>query len=305
MRIRQLRCFVVLAEELNFTRAARRLNMSQPPLSTQIQALEREVGAELFTRTSRKVALTLAGTALVLHARSILAQYDRSMLEIREIAAGRSGVLEIGATGSILRGGLADLMAQFRLRHPRITLRVHEQSPATQITEVIAHRTDVSFNRSPARDDELSFELAWREEMVALLPRNHRLAEQSSVAIEDLRHDDHVVLNPDSSEFATHIMSFLVAAGCRPKVSQQVVDAQSIPSLIVAGFGVSIVPSSIAQLTSGPLVFRSIRPNPPVSDVFMVYRRHDQGPTLKTFLHTMRDILRDRGQNHRFAHDMA
>ncbi|WP_240643514.1 LysR family transcriptional regulator [Paracoccus siganidrum] len=286
-----MHCFVVLAEELNFTRAARRLNMSQPPLSTLIQSLEREVGTELLSRTSRKMALTRAGEAFLLRARNILAQHQRSLLEIDEIKAGQHGMIEIGTTGSILRGGLADLLATFCRDHPRITVRIHEQSPTIQISEVISRRADVSFNRSIPADDELAYEFAWREELVALLPDTHPAAGQESVSIRELRHDAHVILRPDSSDFAAYVMSHLSSSGYRPRISQQVVDAQSIPSLIVAGFGVGVVPSAIARLTSGPLVFLPIRPDPPVSDVFAVYRQHDQTPALQVFLKAMREVL--------------
>ncbi len=295
MRIRQLQCYVVLAEELNFTRAARRLNMSQPPLSTQIQSLEQEVGAELISRSSRRMALTRAGEAFLRRARNILAQHERSLLEIGEINAGQEGLLDIGTTGSILRGGLADLLAGFCRDHPRITVRIHEQAPAIQISEVITRRADVSFNRSIPVADDLTHEFAWREELVALLPDTHPAAGQDSVSIRDLRHDPHVILRPDSSDFAAYMLSCLVDGGHRPRISQQVVDAQSIPSLIVAGFGVSVVPAAIARLTTGPLVFRPIRPDPPASDVFAVYRRHDQTPALSVFLDAMRKALEKGG----------
>lgn len=295
MRIRQLHCFVVLAEELNFTRAARRLNMSQPPLSVQIQSLEQEVGAELITRTSRKTALTQAGEAFLLRARNILAQHERALLEIREINAGQYGLLEIGTTGSILRSGLADLLAAFCRDYPRITVRIHEQSPVIQITELISRRADVSFNRSIPTGEDLAWECAWREELVALLPETHPAAAQESVSIRDLRHDQHVILRPGSSNFADYVLSRLIDSGHRPRISQQVMDAQSIPSLIVAGFGVSVVPAAIARLTTGPLVFRPIRPDPPVSEVYAVYRRHDQTPALMMFLEAMRRAL-DKGE---------
>lgn len=291
MRIRQLRCFAVLAEELNFTRAAQRLNMSQPPLSTQIQTLEREVGAELISRTSRRVALTRAGEVFLQRARNMLDQYERGMQEIREIGQGQDGMLEIGATGSILRGGLSELLAGFSRAHPRITLRVHEQSPTVQLNEVRSRRTDVSFNRSEPRDPELAHEYGWREEMVALVRDDHRLAGRSCVSILDLRDDQHVVLRPDSSDFAAYVMACIVASGYRPRVSQQVVDAQSIPSLIVAGFGVSIVPAGIARLTAGPLRFLPIRPDPPVSEVHIVYLRDDPVPALRLFLAEIRRSL--------------
>lgn len=291
MRMRQLRCFVVLAEELNYTRAAKRLHMSQPPLSTQIQTLEREVGAELISRTSRRVALTRAGEVFLQRARTMLDQYERSLQEIREIQQGQDGMLEIGATGSILRGGLAELLAGFARTHPRITLRVHEQSPAVQLSEILSRRADVSFNRSVPRDPDLAHEYGWREEMMALVRADHRLAGRASVSIQDLREDQHVVLRPDSSDFAAYVMSCIVASGYRPQVSQQVVEAQSIPSLIVAGFGVSIVPAGIARLTSGPLRFLPIRPDPPVSEVFIVYHHDDPVPALRIFLDEIRRSL--------------
>lgn len=291
MRMRQLQCFVVLAEELNFTRAAQRLNMSQPPLSTQIQTLERELGAELISRTSRKVTLTRAGELFLQRASNMLDQYERSLQEIREIQHGQDGMIEIGTTGSILRGGLSELLAGFAAAYPRITLRVHEQSPAAQINEVRSRRTDVSFNRSAPRDAELAHEYGWQEEMVALLRTDHRLAGRASVSVMDLRDDPHVVLRPESSDFATYVMSCIIAAGYQPRVSQQVIDAQSIPSLIVAGFGVSIVPAGIARLTSGPLAFLPIRPNPPVSDVHIIYHHRDPVPALKLFLAEIRRKL--------------
>ncbi|CAM3298202.1 DNA-binding transcriptional regulator, LysR family [Paracoccus aminovorans] len=294
--MRQLRCFVVLAEELNFTRAAQRLHMSQPPLSTQIQTLEREVGAQLISRTSRRVALTRAGEVFLPRARNMLDQYERSMQEIREIGQGQDGMLEIGATGSILRGGLSELLAGFSRAHPRITLRVHEQSPSLQLNEVRSRRTDVSFNRSMPRDPELAHEYGWREEMVALVRSDHRLAGRTCVSIQDLSEDQHVVLRPDSSDFAAYVMACIVASGHRPRVSQQVVDAQSIPSLIVAGFGVSIVPAGIARLTAGPLTFLPIRPDPPISEVYIVYHPDAPVPALRIFLDEIRrSLARDRG----------
>ena len=291
MRLRQLQCFVVLAEELSFTRAAQRLNMSQPPLSTQIQTLERELGVDLINRTSRKVALTRAGELFRQRANNMLDQYERSLQEIREVQQGQDGMVEIGTTGSILRGGLSELLSSFTASHPRITLRVHEQSPVAQINEVRRRRTDVSFNRSIPHGEELAYEYAWQEELVALVRSDHRLAGRADVWVTDLRDDQFVVLQPESSDFAAYVMSYIVASGYRPRISQQVIDAQSIPSLVAAGFGVSIVPAGIAKLTTGPLVFLPIRPDPPHSEVYMVYHQDDPTPALRVFLAEARRML--------------
>lgn len=284
MRIRQLHCFVVLAEELNFTRAARRLNMSQPPLSLQIQSLERFLGADLFHRASRRISLTRAGKVFERRARSILAQHERALTEIREVLAGQHGILDIGTTGSILRAGLADLLARFCRDFPGITVRLHEEAPALQVNNLLSGRMDVIFNRSAPAHDDLAWELAWTEEMIVLLPEAHRLSAKTSLSMEDLRAERHVILRPDSSDFAVHMMSFLSYGGQRPKVSQQVVDAQSIPSLVAAGFGISILPAGIANPPQGPLVSRPISPRAPISEIFTVYHRHQRSPALETFL---------------------
>ncbi|MGJ0209041.1 LysR substrate-binding domain-containing protein [Ochrobactrum sp. BD67] len=291
MRMRQLQCFVVLAEELSFTRAAQRLNMSQPPLSTQIQTLERELGVDLINRTSRKIALTHAGKLFRRYANSMLDQYERSLQEMREIQHGQEGMVEIGTTGSILRGGLSELLSDFAQAYPQITLRIHEQSPLAQIDEVRRRRMDLSFNRSIPHDSELAHEHAWQEELVALVRSDHRLAGSTSVSLREFSDDPFVILQPESSDFAAYVMSCVVASGYRPRISQQVIDAQSIPSLVAAGFGVSIVPAGIAHLTSGPVVFLPIHPEPPVSDIYIIYHKDDPTPVLRLFLAEIRGKL--------------
>jgi DNA-binding transcriptional LysR family regulator len=221
----------------------------------------------------------------------MLDQYERSLQEIREIQQGQDGMIEIGTTGSILRGGLSELLAGFSAAHPRITLRVNEQSPTAQINEVRSRRTDVSFNRSVPRGDELAYEYGWQEELVALVRDDHRLAGRTSISIAEFRDDQFVVLQPESSDFAAYVMSYVVASGYRPRVSQQVIDAQSIPSLVAAGFGVSIVPAGIAKLTTGPLVFLPIRPDPPHSEVYIIYHQDDPAPALRLFLAETRSKL--------------
>ena len=119
MDLRQIRYFIAVAEERSFTVAARRLNLSQPPLSQQIQSLEAALGAQLLYRTSRRVELTQAGEALLARARAIQQQIKLAEDEVRSIGAGLVGSLDIGATGSILRGRLADLLAAYRKDAPR------------------------------------------------------------------------------------------------------------------------------------------------------------------------------------------
>jgi DNA-binding transcriptional LysR family regulator len=283
MDLRQLRYFLVVADELSFTHAARQLNISQPPLSQQIQQLETTLGTRLFNRTSRRVELTAAGRELQSQARSILAQAEQAAKQVRFIGAGRTGKIDIGATGAILRGGLAVLLADYRRIMPEVRTTIHERAPALQVKAVLEYQTDISFNRSPATQDELASVLAWREEVSVILPKNHRLARSRVVPLAALREDEHVMLHPDSSEFARYLQQCCVDAGFLPRISQQVVDSQSIPSLIASGFGVSLVPASTGKFTSSDVVFRPLKPTL-VADVYMVHRRSEPSPAVLEFV---------------------
>ena len=294
MDLRQIRYFIAVAEERSFTLAARRLNLSQPPLSQQIQSLEAALGAQLLYRTSRRVELTQAGEALLARARAIQQQIKLAEDEVRSIGAGMVGTLDIGATGSILRGRLADLLAAYRKDAPAVKMTVHEQAPALQIAALLNRTTNISLNRSIPTEDALSSELAWPEEVVVAMPKTHPLARRKRITLGDLASEDHIVLQPESSQFARYIQTCCIDAGFLPRVSQQVVDAQSVPSLIAAGFGVALVPESIARFTTGEIVFRSIRPSPPSADVFLVFRKDETSTVVQNFIKLARRFLRQK-----------
>lgn len=291
MDLRQLRYFVAVAEERSFTTAARRLNLSQPPLSQQIQALEASLGTRLFYRTSRRVELTPAGAALLARAWAIQQQIKSAEEEVRSVGAGLVGTLDIGATGSVLRGGLADLLAAYRREAPAVRMTVHEQAPSLQIAALLEGTTNICLIRSASTEHGLASELAWKEEVVVALPQNHPLARRRRIALCDLAAEDHVVLQPESSDFAHYIQKCCIDAGFLPRASQQVVDAQSVPSLIAAGFGVSLVPQSIARFTTEEIAFRSIRPSPPSADVHLVYRKDEASTVVHNFIKLARRFL--------------
>ena len=291
MDLRQLRYFVAVAEERSFTTAARRLNLSQPPLSQQIQALEASLGTRLFYRTSRRVELTPAGAALMARSWAILQQIKSAEEEVRSVGAGLVGTLDIGATGSVLRGRLADLLAAYRREAPSVRMTVHEQAPSLQIAALLEGTTNISLNRSIPTEHGLLSELAWKEEVVVAMPGNHPLARRKRIALSDLATEDHIVLDPDTSPFARYLQQCCIDAGFLPRASQQVVDAQSVPSLIAAGFGVSLVPQSIARFTTDDIAFRPIRPSAPSADVYLVYRKDETSMVVHNFLALARRIL--------------
>lgn len=225
MELRHLRYFIALAEELNFTAAAQRLRISQPPLSQQIRDLEQELGAMLFVRTSRKVLLTEAGTAFLAHARSITASAELASAQVRAIGEGRTGAFNVATTGSVLLGPLARLMAEYQRRVPGVLVGLNEMAPEAQLIALHTRAADISFMRLPPVDAELVCQTAWREQVGVLLPAGHRLAKCAAIALTDLRDDKHVFLRLRDSGFAQYLRDCCVDAGFMPRISQEVVEA--------------------------------------------------------------------------------
>src|SRR5262252_475830 len=180
MELRHLRYFVALSEELHFGRAARRLGISQPPLSQQIQALERTLDALLFARTNRRVELTEAGRAFLVEARATLEQAERAAAVVGRAQRGEVGEIKIGFTPSAaLIAPFAKTILAFRKQWPGVRLVLEERVTMDQIDEMVDRRSQIGFIRSPGRpelpDSIVATEL-YRERLMVFLRADHRLA---------------------------------------------------------------------------------------------------------------------------------
>lgn len=291
MDLRHLRYFATLAQERNFTRAAARLNVSQPPLSQQIKALENELGAPLFVRTSRRVELTAAGQVFLVHANAILERVEQACSEARAVGGGHLGSLDIGSSSSLLLGPLPQVVAGYRRAFPGVRVALHEMTPAAQLGALRDRRLDVSFSRTPVEDENFRTELAWRDPVVAALPRGHRLLGRRKLALKDFANEEFVLLRLDSSAFAAYLHQCCVDAGFLPRASQYVVESQAMPSLVAAGLGVALVPASLARVHRQGVEYRTLSASVPRADVYALTRRDDPSVTVRNFLDKAREIL--------------
>ena len=187
MELRHLRYFVAVAEELHFHRAAARLHISQPPLSQQIRALERELGVALLERNRRRVELTAAGASFLHDAREILDSVDRAGERARRIARGELGSLSIGFVGSAMfSAALPTILRDFRASYPDVELSLRELQTAEQLHAIMAGRIDVGVIRGPLAASELEAGLdlvvIQRERLVVALPESHRFASKRTPA---------------------------------------------------------------------------------------------------------------------------
>jgi DNA-binding transcriptional LysR family regulator len=259
MELRHLRYFSVLAEELHFGRAARRLSISQPPLSVAIRQLEESVGARLFERNSKEVRLTHAGEALRISARRLLLQAEEAALEARDVAAGSAGRLRIGFVGAMLYRGLPQALRAFQARHPAVRITLAELNSGVQIAELLHDRLDLGFVHTSRMPPELQHRLLLSEPFVCCLPSGHALARKRVLAPADLRNQPFVLFSREASpDYHERILSICADAGFLPEVRHEVRHWLAVVSLVSQGMGVALVPQAMRHSALRGAVFRPL-----------------------------------------------
>ncbi len=293
MELRHLRYFVAVAEELHFGRAARRLHIQQPPLSRQIQALEAELGFKLFERSRRRVDLTPAGSALLGRVQQVFDALDAAVHDAESASRGESGRLIIGFPSSLAYSGLTELLRAFRTRFPAVELALRELSPGEQIEALKAGALDVGFVRSTLDDPALSAELVRREALMVVLPDDHPLTARRVIPLDALKHEPFVIFpRSRGPAFFDQLMGLCHAAGFAPRIAQEAPQLDII-SMVAAGFGVALMPSSMRHFRRPGLAFRPILGTPEV-ELSIAWRHQNLSPALHKFLDVVRVLGVDR-----------
>lgn len=256
MELRHLRYFLVVAEERNFTRAAERLGMQQPPLSQQIRLLEGELGFALFRRHPKGAELTAGGRAFVAEASAILASLERAGQRARRVALGMEGTLSVGFTTSAAAHPLTPAVIRaYREAYPEVDLDLSEGNAAELTDAVAAGNTDVALLRLPVRRPPgLLFEPLLEEEMLLILPSSHPLLAQSgaaptptpTVSLKALARERFILVRRHGAPgMYANLLAACERLGFVPLVGLEVAHMLTNISLVAAGAGVSIVPASM------------------------------------------------------------
>ena len=299
MELRHLRYFLAVAEELHFHRAAARLHISQPPLSQQIRALERELGVTLLERNRRRVALTAAGESFRDDARSVLAAVDRAAERARNVARGAVGTLSIAFVGSAMFSPtLPDILREFRSGHPEVDLVLRELPTVAQLNALVRGELDLGVIRGPIAETDIDPQLELlaiqRENLVAALPSDHPLTARRRLRAESLRGETFVILDRrDSPGLFASLVSAMGEAGGVPDDVLEVAEMQTIISLVAGGFGVSLVPASVGQVDRSGVAFRPIAGPTPTIELALAWRRGGDSPVRDAFIELARPA-RDR-----------
>lgn len=293
MELRHLRYFVAVADELHFTRAAKRLGMEQPPLSQQIRLLEAEIGTPLFHREARAVRLTDAGRVFSDDARAILAHVQRATDHARRVARGDLGRIGVGMINSApFHPFVPRVLREYGQQHPDVALSLDENSTPVLAAAVLADQLDIAFVR-PLLGDEpgLVTEALFDEDVLIALPQAHRLAAEPALALEQLKGEPFVLFSrPVGAGLYDDILAACRRAGFSPRIGQEASQVTSIVNLVAAGLGVSLVPASMQQIHSDGVAYRTILGDAPKARMSLVYRRGDESATVRNMVELARRV---------------
>jgi DNA-binding transcriptional LysR family regulator len=255
----QLRCFVAVAEELHFHRAAARLNMTQPPLSRQIQLLEQKLGVVLLLRGNRSVRLTAAGAAFLGDARRLLQMAEGAALHARRIAQGQMGQITIGFTAASGYGFLPRLVGLVRRRLPEVELNLREMVSSEQMEALLAGRIDLGLLRPTGTREAIRTTRVQQEPLLLALPRSHALAGRPAIRIADLGEEALITYPPAEGRYLHDLVAGLFqVAGIVPVRVQYISQTHSILALVGAGLGVALVPQAAERLRPADVLLRPL-----------------------------------------------
>lgn len=284
MDIHQLRSFVAVAEELHFSRAAERLQVTQPSLSQHIRQLEKQLKTELFVRTTRRVELTTPGMELLGRAKRILTAVDDATHATEQAAQGKLGRLSVGFTGTTTYELLPTMAKSFRAQCPDVELTLlGEMVTPLQVDALLAGTLDVGFLRPPVDAPEIQLSIVRREPLGVVLPEWHHLASQATVDLLALA-DEPFVVHPSRSVVHRTVLQTCLDAGFRPRVAQEVGETSVAVSLVAAGLGVALLPESTQHVYVTGTVFRKLTGTDTHMELAMAWRRSsEQEPLLRRF----------------------
>jgi DNA-binding transcriptional LysR family regulator len=278
----QLRCFAAVAEELHFGRAAARLNMTQPPLSRQIQVLERVLDVQLLDRTSRSVRLTAAGRSFLPEALRILRLAETATHITRQVAAGRAGVLKLGFTAASAYDFLPRLVMACRSAMPDVTLSLREMVTKDQVEAILSGQIDAGLIRPPVNHPELESEQALAEPLIVALPDGHSLVGRDGLILDDLKGEALVGYAPhEASYFHDLLIGLFAGTDLQPRIVQRLTQIHSILALVRARLGIAIVPAAAERLRFEGVAFRPLElAQPRPAELHLAWRRGSDDPLL-------------------------
>lgn len=293
IELRQLRYFVMVADEMHFGRAAMRLHMTQPPLSQTIHALEGLLGAPLFYRTKRSISLTPAGIALLPQARHILQQAENLPALARRAAAGESGRLSLAFVSTADYSVLPHFLREFHEHYPQVHIDLREATTDVQLDDLAQGRIDAGLLIPPLSEKlaaELDYAPILSEPLVLAVPKAMRAGRSKLPLTLKALADQPLIIFPRRIAPSLHdaILTCFRDAGVTPHIGQEAIQMQTIIGLVSAGMGIALVPQSVSNLKRPGVEYQALPGKTPLIETGLAWRRDNASPVLRAFLELLR-----------------
>jgi DNA-binding transcriptional LysR family regulator len=291
VELRQLRYFIAVAEEGSFSRAAGRLHVSQPPLSTQIKGLEDELGVQLLARSNRGVSLTPAGSVFFEEVRTVLARLEHAKKATLRASRSDIGMLSIGFVSIADYGILPPALKKFRSNYPLVEVQLHELTTDAQVRELRAARLDLGIGLGPVDEPDLEFERVLREELVLAAPSGHPAAKgEGALDLRALSKENFIV---PPREIAPGLYDLIISHcrsfGFAPRITQHARQMQTVISLVSCGMGFALVPSSLRNLKRTGVRYRQLRGKAAFIDLGILRLRNSDTSLRERFVEALRN----------------
>lgn len=291
LELRHLRYFVAVAEELHFARAAERLHMTQQPLSFQIKQLEEELGVTLFRRTTRRVELTDAGSALLTEVYAALAHLHQGIETARRTERGETGSLVIGYVSIALYNLVPPAVRLFRERFPDVQVTLRELCSPDLEEQLLEGAFDVGFAVRGMHVPELIYETVLCERATVAVPKNHPLGKQAQIPLRALATEPFVMYErTQRSLIHDMVIAMCLQAGFSPNVVQEAASEQAVIGLVAAGVGVSLVSACLNGLRTDEVTYRPLIDPAASVEYAVVWKKENPSPFVKAFLNVARDV---------------
>jgi DNA-binding transcriptional LysR family regulator len=269
--------------------------MAQPPLSQQIRDLERELGVELFKRSSRKVELTSHGRILLKEAEALLEQAARTEAAVKASKRGEFGFVSLGYVTSALYSVFSPVLREFHSRYPNVEIHCKEMSPQMQIEALNKGAIDIGFLRTPVFDPNIVAHPLLQEWLVLAIPADHPKAESPSVSLRDFADDPFVMFTREQGPgIYDQIIATCREAGFSPRLSQEGAEMLSLLALVAGGMGVSLVPSSLQTVRQPGLVFKTLSEKTAIIELALALRAGEPSPVEQAFIDVGLSVARQK-----------
>jgi len=289
MDLRQLRYFVAVAEELHFTRAARRVKVAQPTLSHQVRMLEKELGVTLLRRTKRRVELTHPGRIFLDEAKRLLANAADAVRAVQAADAGRLGRLTVVCGPTTAYAGLLGMLELYRREAPLVDVHVLESPVTDAVVTVEQGNADVGLVVPYFESAVLRRETVLELPLLAALPKSHRLASADRVSLKQLSRDPFVLFGQRrGSGFYERVLAICHACGFTPRVLEAMEHIHTLLYLVGAGYGVSLVPATLEPAAHKEVALVPLQESSATLELGMIWRFDQTSPLVHAFLNTVR-----------------